>query len=31
MNSRVHMLIEKVFSRDYVPLLTTEEFTERYL
>ncbi|HNU90462.1 MAG TPA: STAS domain-containing protein [Spirochaetota bacterium] len=31
MNSRVHLLIEKVFSRDFVPLLTTKEFTERYL
>ncbi|HSV97414.1 MAG TPA: STAS domain-containing protein [Spirochaetota bacterium] len=31
MNARVHMLIEKVFSRDYVPLLSTEEFAERYL
>ncbi len=31
MNTRVHTLIEKVFSRDYVPLLSTEEFNERYL
>lgn len=31
MNSKVLMLLEKVFSRDFVPLLTEEEFTERYL
>ena len=31
MNPKVLMLLEKVFSRDFVPLLTEEEFTERYL
>jgi anti-anti-sigma factor len=30
MNQKVLMLLEKVFTNDYVPLLTEEEFAARY-
>jgi anti-anti-sigma factor len=31
MNAKVLLLLEKVFARDFVPLLTEEEFKARYL
>jgi anti-anti-sigma factor len=31
MNAKVLLLLEKVFARDFVPLLTEEEFNARYL
>lgn len=31
MNQKVLLLLEKVFSNDFVPLLTEEEFKEKYL
>ncbi len=31
MNQKIQILLEKVFARNYVPLLTEEEFRSRYL
>ncbi|HON80407.1 MAG TPA: hypothetical protein PK544_18095 [Spirochaetota bacterium] len=31
MNRNVEMVLQKVFEKDYVPLLTEEEFTRKYL
>lgn len=30
-NQNISMLLEKVFLKEYVPVLSEEEFTERYL
>jgi anti-anti-sigma factor len=31
MNQRVQLVLEKVFIHDYIPLLSEEEFREKYL